>query len=90
MKHLRDVRTRHLHALSKLRLRDFKLLHPDQNAAKERRTDFIYCIHSLQPTSGSLGGRKLRVEELGVEESWVLKLGVGELAGAGAFQDALQ
>ena len=75
MEHLRDVRTRHLHALSKLRLRHPKLLHPEQNAAEERRTDFIYCIHSLQPTFGSPGGRKLRVEELGV----------GELAGAGAF-----
>ena len=67
VKHLRDVRTRHLHALSKLRLRHAELLHPEQNAAKERRTDFIYCIHSLQLTFGSLGGRKLRVEELAEE-----------------------
>ena len=80
VKHLRDIRTRHLHALRKLRLRHPKLLQPEQNAAEERRTDFIYCIHSLQPTFGSLGGRKLRVEELGVEE-----LGVEELAGEGAF-----
>ena len=75
VEHLRDVRTRHLHALSKLRLRHSQLLHPEQNAAEERRTDFIYCIHSLQPTFGSPGGRELGVEELGV----------GELAGAGAF-----
>ena len=68
MEHLRDVRTRHFHALRKLRLRHPQLLHPEQNAAEERGTDFIYCIHSLQPTFGSPGGRKLRVEELGVEE----------------------
>ena len=43
VKHLRDVRTRHLHALSKLRLRHAELLHPEQNAAEERGTDFIYC-----------------------------------------------
>ncbi len=41
VKHLRDVRTRHLHALSKLRLRHAELLHPEQNAAEERRTNFI-------------------------------------------------
>ena len=43
VKHLRDVRTRHLHALRKLRLRHAQLLHPEQDAAKERGTDFIYC-----------------------------------------------
>ena len=43
MKHLRDVRTRHLHALRKLRLRHPKLLHPMKDAAEERGTDFIYC-----------------------------------------------
>ena len=43
VKHLGDVRTRHLHALRKLRLRHAELLHPEQNAAKERRTNFIYC-----------------------------------------------
>ena len=43
VKHLGDVRTRHLHALRKLRLRHPQLLHPEQNAAKERRTNFIYC-----------------------------------------------
>ena len=75
MEHLRDVRTRHLHALRKLRLRHPQLLHPEQNAAEERRTDFIYCIHSRQPTFGSPGGRKLRVEELGVGELGVMELG---------------
>ena len=43
MEHLRDVRTRHLHTLRKLRLRNAQLLHPEKDAAKERRTDFIYC-----------------------------------------------
>ena len=38
MKHLRDVRTRHLHALRKLRLRHAQLLHPQQDAAKKRGT----------------------------------------------------
>ena len=33
MKHLRDVRTRHLHPLGKLRLRHAERLHPEQNAA---------------------------------------------------------
>ena len=42
VQHLGDVRTRHLHALRKLRLRHAELLHPAQNAAKERGTDFIY------------------------------------------------
>ena len=35
VKHLRDVRTRHLHALRKLSLRHSQLLHPQQNAAEE-------------------------------------------------------
>ena len=43
VKHLRDVWTRHLHALRKLRLRHPQILHPKKNAAEERRTDFIYC-----------------------------------------------
>ena len=41
MEHLRDVRTRHLHALRKLSLRHAELLHPEKDSAKERRTDFI-------------------------------------------------
>ena len=43
VQYLRDVRTRNLHAFRKLALRDPQLLHPEQDAAKERRTDFIYC-----------------------------------------------
>ena len=54
VKHLGDVRTRHLHALRKLRLRHPQLLHPEQNAAKERRTNFINRLHSLQPTFTSI------------------------------------
>ena len=56
MEHLGDVRTRHLHPLRKLRLRHAELLHPEQNAAEERRTNFIYCGRSLQPTFWSPGG----------------------------------
>ena len=56
MEYPRDVRTRHLHPLSKLRLRHSQLLHPEQNAAEERGTDFINRLHSLQPTFGSPGG----------------------------------
>ena len=41
VKHLRDVRTRHLHALRKLRLRHPQLLHPEKDSAEERGTDFI-------------------------------------------------
>ena len=41
VQYLRDVRTRHLHALSKLRLRHAELLHPEQNAAEERGTDSV-------------------------------------------------
>ena len=54
MKHLRDVRTRHLHTLRKLRLRHPELLHPQQNAPKECRTDFINRLHSLQQTFTSI------------------------------------
>ena len=43
VKHLGDVRTRHLHALSKLRLRHPQLLHPEKDSTEERRTNFIYC-----------------------------------------------
>ena len=50
MEHLRDVRTRHLHALRKLRLRHPQLLHPEQYPPQKRRTDFINRLHSLQPT----------------------------------------
>ncbi len=41
--HLGDVWTRDVHPRRELRLRHPKLLHPKQNAAKECRTDFIYC-----------------------------------------------
>ena len=41
MKHLRDVRTRHLHPLRKLALRNTQLLHPEKDAAEERRTDSV-------------------------------------------------
>ena len=37
------IRARHLHAPRELCLRHPQLLHPEQNAAKERRTNFIYC-----------------------------------------------
>ena len=41
VKHLRDVRTRHLHPLRKLRLRHAQLLHPEKDAAEERGTDSV-------------------------------------------------
>ena len=50
MQHLCDVRTRHLHALSKLRLRHPQLLHPPQYPPQKRRSNFINRLHSLQPT----------------------------------------
>ena len=42
VKHLRDVRTRHLHALRKLRLRHSQLLHPQKNSPKKDRPYVIY------------------------------------------------
>ena len=47
------IRARHLHALRELCLRHPQLLHPEQNAAKERRTNFINRGHCLSPAANT-------------------------------------
>ena len=41
--HFRDVRTRDLHALGKLRLRNAQLLHATEDAAEEGGGDMVNC-----------------------------------------------
>ena len=42
--HFRDVRTRDLHALGKLRLRNAQLLHAAEDAAEERGGNMVDCV----------------------------------------------
>ena len=45
VKHLRDVRTRHLHPLGEIRLRQPQLLHPQEDSPQERGADLINGRH---------------------------------------------
>ena len=42
--HFRDVRTRDLHALGKLRLRNAQLLHAAEDAAEKRGGNMVDCV----------------------------------------------
>ena len=46
MQHLRDVRTRHLHAPRKFCLRHAKLLHPPQYPPQKHRPNPVYRFHN--------------------------------------------
>ena len=48
VQHLRDVRPRDLHPTRELRLRDAKLLHPQQYLPQKRRSYPIYRFHIFQ------------------------------------------
>ena len=63
VEHLRYVRTRHLHALRKLRLRYAQLLHPEKDAAEERGADMVNSLHRGQ-------GSGVSTEESGVRSQY--------------------
>ena len=48
VKHLRNVRPRDLHPPRELRLRDAKLLHPQQYPPQKRRADRINSFHEWE------------------------------------------
>ena len=70
VQHLRDVRPRDLHPTRKLRLRDAKLLHPQQYLPQKRRSALVNRLHIFQSKPLRALIFAFATGSLGVWEAW--------------------